>query len=111
MELQEQIDRAFEEELVDLFFIDREEVSTYLVVEREEALNRLRNNPKYSFIKDVISEMENWSCFQPQERYPSYNVFIPEGFSLGISKKSKNKAKDKKKMQKQSRRKNRPKKK
>lgn len=111
VELQEQIDRAFEEESVDLFFIDQEDVSTYLVVEREEALNRLRNNPKYSFIKDVISEMENWSCFQPEERYPSSNIFIPEGFSLETSKTSKNKAKDRKKMQKQSRRKNRSKKK
>jgi hypothetical protein len=107
VELQEQIDRAFEEELVDLFFIDQEDVSTYLVVERGEALNRLRNNSKYSFIKDVISEMENWSCFQPQESYPLSNVFIPEGFSFGTSKKFKNKAKNKKKMQKQSRKKNR----
>lgn len=111
VELQEQIDRAFEEELVDLFFIDQEDVSTYLVVEREEALNRLRNNTKYSFIKNIILEMESWSCFQPQEREPSYNIFIPEGFSLGTSEKSKNKARDKKKMQKQSRRKNRSKKK
>jgi len=94
-----------------LFFIDQEDVSTYLVVEKEEALNRLRKNPKYSFIKDVILEMENWSCFQPQEKYPSYNIFIPEGFSLGVSKKSKNKDRNKKKMQKQSRRKNRSKKK
>ncbi|WP_322746143.1 DUF1186 domain-containing protein [Nostoc sp. LEGE 06077] len=111
VELQEQIDRAFEEESVDLFFIDKEEVSTYLVVETEEALNRLRKNPKYSFIKDVVSEMENWSCFQPQDKHPSYNIFIPEGFSLGTSKKSKIKDKNKKKMQKQSRRKNRSKKK
>ncbi|RCJ24019.1 hypothetical protein A6770_28635 [Nostoc minutum NIES-26] len=109
VELQEQIDRAFEQESVDLFFIDREDVSTYLVVEKEEALNRLRNEPKYSFIKDVISEMENWSCFQLQERELSSDIFIPEGFSFGASKKSKNKAKDKKKMQKQSRRKNRSK--
>lgn len=111
VELQEQIDRAFEQDSIDLFFIDREDVSTYLVVGIEEALNRLRKEPKYSFIKDVISEMENWTCFQPQERYPSYNIFIPEGFSLGASKKSKSKDRDKKKMQKQSRRKNRSKKK
>ncbi|BAB78103.1 DUF1186 family protein (plasmid) [Anabaena sp. FACHB-709] len=111
VELQEQINRAFEQNSVDLFFIDQEDVSTYLVVEKEEALNRLRKNPKYSFIKDVILEMENWSCFQPQEKYPSYNIFIPEGFSLGVSKKSKNKDRNKKKMQKQSRRKNRSKKK
>ncbi|WP_313934888.1 MULTISPECIES: DUF1186 domain-containing protein [unclassified Nostoc] len=111
VELQEQINRAFEQDSVDLFFIDQEEVSTYLVVETEEALNRLRKDPKYSFIKDVVSEMENWICFQPQERHPSYNIFIPEGFSLGASKKSKSKDRDKKKMQKQSRRKNRSKKK
>lgn len=54
--------------------------------------------------------MENWSCFQPQEKYPSYDIFIPEGFSLVASKKSKNQAK-KKKIQKESRRKNRSKKK
>jgi Protein of unknown function (DUF1186) len=57
VELQEQIDRAFEEESVDLFLIDQEEISTYLVVETEEALNRLRKDPKYSFIKNVVSEM------------------------------------------------------
>lgn len=113
VELQEQINRAFEQDSVDLFFIDQEDVSTYLVVDREEALNRLCKDPKYSFIKDVVSEMENWLCFQPQEqeKYPSYNIFIPEGFSLGASKKSRSKDRDKKKIQKQSRRKNRSKKK
>ncbi|WP_414544810.1 DUF1186 domain-containing protein [Nostoc sp. CCY0012] len=110
IELQEQIEQAFEKDLVDLFVIDQEDVNTYLVVDREEALKRLRNDPKYSFIKDVISEMENWSCFQLQERHPLYDVFIPEEFSLVASKKSKNQAK-KKKMQKESRRKNRSKKK
>lgn len=111
VELNEEINRVFEEDLVDQFFIDQEDVNDSFQQGREVALNKLRENPRYSFIKDAISEMKDWTCFRPTEsrKEQSTTVFVyREGASFSSSKKGKNQAK--KKMQKQSRRKNRSKK-
>lgn len=111
-ELKEQIDRAFEEDLVEQFFISQENVNDDLQVGTEAALNKLRENPHYYFIEDVISKMENWVCFQPKQIPQLDERFItPEGFTFSTPKKAKEQAKKKKKMQGQSRRKNRSKKK
>ncbi|MEA5508079.1 DUF1186 domain-containing protein [Halotia wernerae UHCC 0503] len=112
VELKEEIDRAFEEDLVEQFFISKKNVNDDLQVGTEAALNKLRQNPRYSLIEDVISEMEDWACFQPEKPPTLDNRLIsPEGFTLSTPKQGKNKAKNKKKMQEQSRRKNRSKKK
>ncbi len=111
-ELKEQIDRVFEEDLVEEFFVSREDVNDDLQVGIEAALNRLRENSHYSFVEDVISEMEDWACFQPKKIPQMNNRSIPsEGFDFSTPKKSKDQTKKKKKMQEQSRRKNRSKKK
>jgi hypothetical protein len=111
-ELKEQIDKAFEEDLIDQFFISKKNVNDDLQVGTEAALNKLRENPRYSLIEDVISEMENWACFRPEKLKKLDNRLIsPQGFTLSTPTQAKNKAKSKKKMQEQSRRKNRSKKK
>ena len=111
-ELKSEIDKAFEENLVEEFFIGQEDVNDCLELGTEVALNKLRQNRRYSFIEDVISEMEGWACFQPEKLQKLDNRLIsPEGFTLSTPKQYKNKAKNKKKMQAQSRRKNRSQKK
>lgn len=112
VELKEEIDRAFEEDLVEQFFIDEKYVNDCLQVETEVALKKLRENPRYSFIEDVISEMENWACFRPEKPQKLDNRRInPDGFTSYSPKTGKDQAKKKRKMQEQSRRKNRSKKK
>ncbi|MBW4617172.1 MAG: DUF1186 family protein [Desmonostoc vinosum HA7617-LM4] len=113
VELNEEINRVFEEDLIEQFFIDQEDVNDSFQQGIEPALNKLRENPRYSFIKDAISEMQEWTCFRPSgsRKEEFTTVFVHrEGTSFSSSKKGKNQAK-KKKMQEQSRRKNRSKKK
>lgn len=113
IELKEEIDKAFKQDLIDPFFLDEEDVNDELQLGTEAALNRLRENRRYSFIENVVSEMENWSCFKPEEDLQEDDSFLlPELLTLlTVPKKSKKKAKKKRKMQEQSRRQNRTKKK
>ncbi len=106
-ELQEYIERTFDEDLIEPFFFARDDFDDYLQNGSEANLNELRDNQYYSLIEDAISEMKSWACFEINK--PSI-LMEPEGFSTS-SKKTKSKAKKKKKMQKESRRKNRIKKK
>ncbi len=111
-ELKSEIDKAFEENLVEEFFIGQEDVNDCFELGTEVALNKLRQNRRYSFIEDVISEMEGWACFQPEKlQKPDNRLISPERFTLSTPKQYKNKAKSKKKMQTQFRRKNRSQKK
>lgn len=116
LELKEHIDRAFKSDLIDLFYIDQEDIEYYLNLGQDEALEELRQNNYYSLIEDTISEMEWWYCFQEQQS--KIKRIKPRGIGklelaperkLNSQKKSKKRAKNK--MQKQARRKNRSKKK
>jgi hypothetical protein len=110
VELKSELDRVFEEDLVERFFIGQKDVNDCLKLGTEVALNKLRENPRYSFIEDVISEMKDWACFR-SEKLPKLDnrLISPERFTLSTPKPAKNQAKKKKKkkMQEQSRRKNR----
>jgi len=112
VELKGELDRVFEEDLVERFFIGQKDVNNHLEQGIEVALNKLRDDPRYSFIEDVVSEMKDWACFRP-EKLPKLDsrLINPEGLTLSTPKPAKNQAKNKKKMQEQSRRKNRSKKK
>jgi hypothetical protein len=112
-ELKPQIDQAFESDLVDLFFINYQDIEDYLELGLDDTLNQLRNHSHYSLIEDTISELEGWHCFQDDQGKPTRNKPLGLGnFNSSSRKKSsQSKKKAKKKMQKQSRRKNRSKKK
>ncbi|SRR5579883_44715 len=111
IELKEHIERLFEEDFIETFFIDQEDVEDALQLGPEAALTRLREHPHYSLIEDTISEMKSWACFQQENRKQASPIsFSGEDFTPSFNK-SKNHAKKKKKMQKEARRKNRPKKK
>ena len=116
LELKEHIDRAFESDLIELFFIRQEDVDYYLKLGKDATLEELRKDKHYSLIEDTISEMEWWYCFQ-EEKQQTKRIkpqgigklkLVPEKQS---NSKSKAKKRAKNKMQKQARRKNRSKKK
>jgi hypothetical protein len=122
-ELYEDIKQAYEEGLIESFFIGLEDVESTLNQGKERVLDDLRSNKQYSLITDTISELEWWACFQPKDR-PSRSILptiqvpkaLPEMPRLSpvavvqtATKKSKSRAKDKskRKQAKASRRKNR----
>jgi hypothetical protein len=113
LQLKQQIDRAFDADLVDEFFFSREDVDYYVNLGREASLNELRDRKHYTLIQDTISEMEWWNCFQDKKlKESNRNPFGTRDLSLSpqkIATPTKKKAQGK--MQKQARRKNRSKKK
>ncbi|MBD2772277.1 DUF1186 domain-containing protein [Iningainema sp. BLCCT55] len=109
-ELKSHIERLFEEDFIDTFFINQEDVEDSFQLGWEATLTELRQHPHYSLIDDTISEIESWACFR-QESKKTNNISIQkQEFKRSFSK-SKEPSKNKKKMQKESRRKNRTKKK
>jgi Protein of unknown function (DUF1186) len=113
LQLKQQIDGAFDAELVEEFFFGREDVDYYINLGQEASLNELRDRDHYALIEDTISEMEWWSCFQDKKRKDSSrNTFGIEDLSPSPQKiATSTKKKTQTKMQKQARRKNRAKKK
>lgn len=63
LELKEHIDQAYQEDLVDEFFIEPSEVNDYLKLGLEACLKELRENSHYFWIEDTISELEKWAIF------------------------------------------------
>jgi hypothetical protein len=113
LELKQQIDLAFDADLVEEFFFGRKDVDYYINLGQEASLNELRDSKHYTSIEDTISEMEYWSCFQDKKQKKSNsNPFGTRDLSLfpqKIAMPIKNKSQVK--MQKQARQKNRSKKK
>ena len=74
-EVYEDIQQAYQDDLVDTtFFTKPEEVETVLNLGKEKALEKLRNNRRYQLIDDTISEIETWECFTPSA---SRSIFKP----------------------------------
>jgi Protein of unknown function (DUF1186) len=112
LQLKQQIDRAFEADLVDEFF-SPEDVDYYINLGQEASWNELRDRKHYTSIEDTISEMEWWSCFQDRKLKDSTsNPFGMRDLSPSLHKiATPTKKKSQLKIQKQARRKNRSKKK
>ena len=64
-EVMEDIKKVYEEDLVDSSYISPNDVESTLSSGKEVILRDLQNS-RYKLIEDAISEMEHWSCFQPQ---------------------------------------------
>jgi hypothetical protein len=110
LQLKQQIDLAFELDLVDRMFFNLEDVDYYLQLGREASLDELRAQKHYSTIEDPIGELERWHCFQDQ--FPNgaaSNSFRPQN-SANLKTVAPDKKKAQGKMQKQARKNNRSKK-
>lgn len=74
-ELVHEIERAYEDDLVDLFHVRLESVRDILAEGQEEALHRARQR-RGCLIEDTIAEMSWWACFKkntdaPTAAYPT----------------------------------------
>lgn len=61
------IKQAYDEELVDLGYIEFEEINDQLAQNRDIVLAKLPNNQNYQLIDDTIQELEHWACFYKKE--------------------------------------------
>jgi Protein of unknown function (DUF1186) len=113
LHFKEQIDRAFDADLVESFFFGRKDVDDYINLGQEVSLNEMRDRKHYNLIEDTISEMEWWNCFQDKKlKESTRNTFgrgdiSPSPYKITTSTKKKTQGK----IQKQARQKNRSKKK
>ena len=68
-EVYEDIQRAFENGLAELFFIGLSSVEQALARGKEQVLTELQNDTRYTYIEDTIAEMEWWACFREPKVY------------------------------------------
>jgi hypothetical protein len=70
-ELRAEIEQAYDDNLIDPFFIPWESVEDYFEQDREKVLARTRGYWNHTLIDDVIDELEGWACFN-EPVIPSY---------------------------------------
>lgn len=63
LEVIEDIRQAYEEDLVDPFYIGLEDVEEYLKNKQEDVCNKLKTDRQYSLIDDIIKELSWWAAF------------------------------------------------
>ena len=65
-EFYDQLVACFDQDLVDEFVISKDYLDSYLEIDKDTALARLKENRQCRLINDVITEMEWWACFHPK---------------------------------------------
>lgn len=64
-ELYDQLVACFDQALVNEDVISKDYLDSYLEIDKDKALARLKENRQCRLINDVITEMEWWACFHP----------------------------------------------
>ena len=72
-ELYEQFITCFDRNLIDNQMINEGDFDRWMQMDKEKIIVELKENRKWQFINDVISEIEWWACFHP-ERYSPKNL-------------------------------------
>jgi len=79
-ELFEDLKKAYEDGLIDPFFMRFKDVQQDMELGKETVLARLRSSRKYTLIEDSIQEMEGGACFEqpkrklPKRKLPSFPI-------------------------------------
>ena len=102
-ELEIEIRKTFEADLIEPFFINLKDVEKSLKTNINQSLSSLRKNRHYSLINNTIAEIEGWACFKhepskktisTEEVAPSFSgLFKKTNTSNKKLKKSQNKKK------------------
>src|SRR5712691_5791326 len=66
--LYDDIKRAYDDDLIETFFIRLDDIDETLQRGKARVLDELHHNQRYSLITDTIGEMEGWACFQPKDQ-------------------------------------------
>ena len=75
-EILQEINQAFEDDLVDRYFINLNSVERYLEQGMDAALVQLAQDDRHTFIEDTVSEMANWPCFKTRRQPISKTTII-----------------------------------
>lgn len=73
-ELQDDIKKAFENELIETFTIGFEEANKGLLENKEKKLDRLKKGRHYSPIEDTVKELCCWASFTENERHTQQKI-------------------------------------
>ena len=65
-EVRTDIEKAYDEGLVDPFYISWAEVGDALKLGKQQMLSRLRRDPHRRLVTDTIAEMKWWACFDQE---------------------------------------------
>jgi hypothetical protein len=66
-ELLDDIERAYEEDLVDPRYIGFDDVKRDLAMGKDQVLARLAEDPHRRLVEDTVAEMGWWNCFREQQ--------------------------------------------
>jgi len=81
--LLDDIERAYDEGLVDPGFVDIDDIKADIELGKERLLARLADNPNRRLVSDTAAEMEWWACFQEDgEDYDTSEPEVPEDYML-----------------------------
>ncbi|WP_028581530.1 DUF1186 domain-containing protein [Desulfogranum japonicum] len=108
-ELMDVIENAYNEELIDPFFISYKDFTDVLMVGKEKCLDNLRRKIERSQIYNIHDSMSTWACFDQPEKKMSKNT--PTGLLQNKKKPNPKIKKSKRKQSKASKKANRKKKK
>ncbi len=70
-EMLDDIEKAFEDDLVEPFYVDIETAKEMLAEDHEKKLDKLSKDPRFNLINDTVNEMQRWACFRPKKPIPS----------------------------------------
>jgi len=70
-EMRADIEKTFEDNLIEPFYVDIETATKMLDEDHEKKLQTLRKDPRFKLIEDTVGEMQAWSCFNPEQSIPS----------------------------------------
>jgi len=68
LELIDDIERAYEEGLVDPGFVGLDEIKRDLALGKDRILARLADDPHHTLVEDTVREMQWWACFREDDR-------------------------------------------
>ena len=69
-ELYEKLITCFDRNLIDKQMINEKDLDRWMQMDKEKVIVELKENRKWQFIEDVISEIEWWACFHPEKYSP-----------------------------------------
>ena len=67
-ELYEEIKKAYDDDLVERFFVNMEDVENAIKKGKEAVIADSKSDRLYSLIDDTIHELETWACFKRTEK-------------------------------------------
>lgn len=73
-ELYDQIKQAFDNELVDEFIINLDDIHRTLKEDRKSVLERTKNDSHYQLVYDTLKELEHWHCFNQDKLWDTKNI-------------------------------------